>query len=49
MVSLVEDNLAVFYDLIVFKNEARGIAFGRRGPIKKGTTVTIEPHQWGNG
>jgi hypothetical protein len=24
----VKDNLVVFYDLIVFKKEARGIAFG---------------------
>lgn len=37
------DNLVVLYDLIVFKKETRGIAFGRRGLIKKGTTVTIEP------
>ena len=49
MVSLVKDNLVVFYDLIVFKKEARGIAFGRRGPIKKGTPASIDPHQWGYG
>jgi hypothetical protein len=39
VVSLVKDNLVVFYDLIVFKKEARGIAFGRRGSIKKGTKL----------